>query len=214
MRSVRVGKMQKQLQLNQCERLMTSETMSTVPEVHQALDQLMTRYVETFAQAQQRLRLPEVPEWELEIARDGASEQPTWQPVLQTQPLAFEALEKALKLTFHESVKALYDRYFAADLSLAWQQHGFDLIQVMGPEDGERLQANLAGHVMMKQRLKQPETLFIGVAHDYDDLLVTVDNASGAVGLEWLGRPQHEELAPTLAEFLRSAEPKVVSENS
>ena len=102
-----------------------------------------------------------------------------------TTQLDFRALETALT-DLSQHVKDYYGRWFAGDLNVIvthQQQHGLSLLQTQGPEDAERLLQNITGHILMKRKLKQPETVFIGLAHEADDLLVSIDNQSGVVGL-------------------------------
>ncbi|RUO68808.1 SecY-interacting protein [Idiomarina ramblicola] len=136
-----------------------------------------------------------------------------WTPCRQAEPLKFAELESALELIFHDSIKTLFGRWYAGDLALAYQGHPINLLQVQSAEDGERLLANITGHILMKRRLKQPETVFIGLGVENDDLLLSIDNQSGVVGLEWVGKEQHEVLADSLTEWLEQCEPQI-SENS
>ncbi|MTJ02095.1 SecY-interacting protein [Idiomarina piscisalsi] len=170
-----------------------------------ALDDLIERYVE-----QLPIRYTEyVAEWDSPIYGSVVDEDTVeWAPVKQTSPLSFNELESALEITFHDSIKAVFGRWFAGDLSLEYDGHPVTLLQVQSLEDGERLLANLTGHILMKRRLKQPETVFIGLGVENDDLLVSIDNATGQVGLEWIGKEQHECLAESLEEWLATCQPK------
>ncbi len=175
----------------------------------EALDRLIERY-----RTQVDPLITEyVAEWNSPIYRQPLDEdQVAWQPVRQQPELDFSALETALELTFHKHVKDYYGRWFAGDLNVIvthqQQQHGLSLLQTQGPEDAERLLQNITGHILMKRKLKQPETVFIGLAHEADDLLVSIDNQSGVVGLEWIGKAQHEVIAQTLDEFLEQCQPQ------
>jgi len=133
-------------------------------------------------------------------------DQIAWQAVLQEPPTAFANVEKALELTLHESIKDFFSHYWAGDLNVRYRDHDVTLLQVQLPDDAERLQQNLIGHVMMKQRLRQPITLFIGVGSE-DDLILSINNETGAVGLEYVGKEQHEVLASDLTFFLQRVEP-------
>ncbi len=177
-----------------------------------AFDQLINRYVDFYQQHGADLLVEMNSEWQAPIYQrvDEGSDYCHWQPQIQQQPGSFNDLAAALEQPLHDSVAELYSRWYAADLAVVWQQQPLWLLQVHGPEDYERMQANLAGHVLMKRRLRQPITLFIGIAEESDDLLITVDNESGAVGLEYVGKPQHQLLAPNLTEFLANLSPRLV----
>ena len=66
------------------------------------------------------------------------------------------------------------------------------------------------GQILMKRRLKQRETLFIGLT-DEDDFILTVDNMSGKVMLEQVGLLPKEVVAPNLAVFIQSLKPSYIS---
>ncbi|MCK7460092.1 SecY-interacting protein [Idiomarina aminovorans] len=178
--------------------------------LEESIDTLMASYEENIP-----VRHTEyVEEWASPIYGAAIDEDTVeWTPCRQPEPLTFEDLEGALELTFHDSIKTFFGRWYAGDLVLDYQGHPITLLQIQSAEDGERLLANIAGHILMKRRLKQPETVFIGLGVENDDLLLSIDNQSGAVGLEWVGKEQHEVLADSLATWLGQCEPKI-SENS
>ncbi|WP_339879381.1 SecY-interacting protein [Pseudidiomarina gelatinasegens] len=176
-----------------------------------ALDELIARYQSAYAQAEVPLLTESHDDWQAPIYGKPAEEDlVTWQPVRQAKPMQFDDLANALEQPFHPDIAHFYGRWFAADLNVTFDHHPLVLLQNHCLEDGERLQANLAGHVLMKRRLRQPITLFIGLAEESDDLLVSIDNASGQVGLEFVGQPQHEIVADSLAEFVQKLTPRVV----
>lgn len=129
-----------------------------------------------------------------------------WRAVKQETPVNFADTEVALEMQIQDSVKSFFGGYWAGDMEVRFQDHNLTLLQLIHPEDGDRLLTNLIGHVLMKRQLNQPETLFIGLG-PADDILVTVDNKSGAVGLEYVGKEQHELLASDLSSLLERAEP-------
>lgn len=134
-----------------------------------------------------------------------------WRAVPQRPPLDFTGIEQGLESQLHEQVKAFYEMFYAADLHLSFDGHPVTLSQILCTEDGDRLARNLIAHVLMKRKLQQGITLFIGTSEESEDLIISVDNLSGEVGLEYAGKPQHEVLAPDLATFLDRAQPRVVS---
>lgn len=185
--------------------------MSVTSSVVSALDQLIERYQQVYAEHGAALVTEAHDEWQAPIYTQRIDEDTMqWQPVRQAQPMQFSDLANALEQPFHADISDLYGTWFAADLNVSFADHPLVLLQVHGTEDGERLQANLAGHVLMKRRLRQPITLFIGLAEESDDLLITLNNETGQVGLEFVGREQHEILADSVAEFLQKLVPRVV----
>ncbi len=120
------------------------------------------------------------------------------------KPPSFDPLADALAMPFSDEVTEFYASFFANHLDIQFDGHTLQLIQAWNEDDFERLQQNLTGHVLMKRRLKQAESLFIGLT-EQEDLLVCVDVATGAVQLEYLGKKPHHTLAPSLNAFLAQA---------
>lgn len=133
-----------------------------------------------------------------------------WKAVLQQPATDFRGVEQGLGCQLDEQLKAFYQGYFAADLYLSFDGHPIVLSQVMSVEDVDRLQRNLIAHVLMKRRLEQPVTLFLGTSETSDDLIISVHNETGEVGLEYAGKPHHATLAANVAEFLARCTPRVV----
>lgn len=181
-----------------------------------ALDDFIDRYLAAYKAADVALITEANDAWQAPIytAEVGAEDTVTWQPVRQQQALDFSDLMNALEEPFHQDFVDYFSRWFSADLAVHWDSHPLWLLHLHGDDDAERMLANQAGHVLMKRRLKQPITLFLGLAEESDDLLITLDNQTGAVGLEFVGQEQHEILAPSLAEFLQKSTPRVVENDS
>lgn len=135
-----------------------------------------------------------------------------WRPCKQESAFDFSAIEKGLEVALHADVADFYRTFYAGDLHLSYAGEDFTLLQVIHSEDADRLQRNLIGHVLMKQRLKQELTLFVGVGASSEDLIVSVDNKTGVVGLEYVGKEQHAKLANSLSELLAGATPRVVTD--
>ncbi|MDP5189448.1 SecY-interacting protein [Rheinheimera baltica] len=137
---------------------------------------------------------------------DIVDNQVPWQPVLQ-QPLAdFSNVEQALELTLHEDIKAFYSLYYGAGLAAEHKRGKLALLMVWTSEDVKRLQENIIGHILMKRRLKQRETVFFATTED-DDILLSVLNSTGEVFLEHVGQEVTEKLADDLATFIQHITP-------
>lgn len=135
-----------------------------------------------------------------------SAEHVPWQPQLREQPADFSGMEHGLDMLIHPDIKAFYSRYWSDNLSAVTSKGCLQVLQAWNPEDFERLQQNLVGHVLMKRRLKQPETLFFGLT-DQEDFILTIDNQTGKVMLEQVGVKPTECLASNLAEYLLNLEP-------
>lgn len=175
----------------------------------EAIAELHERYQRAYQAAQQQPSTEYMSGWEAPCyVGTPSGGEIAWRPVAQNPALDFSGVEHALEMPLDTETKILFSAMYAGDLILEFASNELVLLQVMCAEDGERLQKNLIGHVMMKQRLEQPITLFIGLT-DEDDLLISVDNETGAVGLEYVGKPQHEVLAANVSEFLEQLSPRI-----
>ena len=129
-----------------------------------------------------------------------------WRPVRQNTNLSFSNVEEALSLSLDSQYCEYFTRYFSNNMQAKAAQGACELLQVWNEEDFERLQQNLIGHLLMKQRLKQSPSLFFGLT-DEEDFILTVINDTGEVALEQVGKPAQEILAPTLAHFIAQLSP-------
>ncbi|MDK2764093.1 SecY-interacting protein [Alteromonas sp. 07-89-2] len=139
-------------------------------------------------------------------AQDG--ELVRWSPTLQSPVQSFSNVEEALSLKLNPDYCEYFTRYYSDNLKANAPQGRCELLQVFNSEDFERLQQNLIGHLLMKQRLRQAPTLFFGLT-DEEDFILTVVNESGEVALEHVGREPAKILAPSLAVFIEQLTPAI-----
>jgi len=135
----------------------------------------------------------------------------SWQPQPFTLPKNLDAVSTGVDLVIQPSVVTFYTTQFAAEMSATFAGKPVTLLQVWNEEDFTLLQQNLLGHLVMKRRLKHSPTLFIATTDD-DSTIVSVDNLTGEVVLEQLGKRDSRVLASTLGHFLEQLHPFV--ENS
>ena len=133
-----------------------------------------------------------------------------WQPVEinKTQELNFENVESALDLMLHPDVKTYFTTLYSESLHATCEEGELSLLFAWNKNDFQRLQENVIGHILMKQRLKQKETIFFAVT-DEEDVIISVDNATGTVWVERVGCEPHKKIADTLALFIAKLTPKV-----
>ncbi|MDO6678383.1 SecY-interacting protein [Shewanella sp. 4_MG-2023] len=131
-----------------------------------------------------------------------------WQTVKRKSTADFSNVEHALELKLHDDINDFYGHFFSASLYFDSNWGEGELLQVWNQQDFESLQQNIIGHLMMKKKLKQAPTWFIGVLGDGDNML-TVDNEDGSVWIEVPGNKPHEKLADSLAGFIDSLTPRV-----
>lgn len=174
--------------------------------ISEQLDKFVSSYIE---QAKgEGLKIAFDSEWPSpcyeETAQDG--ELVRWSPKRQSPPKSFTNVEEALSLTLNSDYCHFFTRYYSDNLKAEAPQGHCELLQVFNNEDFERLQQNLIGHLLMKQRLNQAATLFFGLT-DEDDFILTVINETGEVALEQVGKEPAKILAPSLGVFLEQLTP-------
>ena len=128
------------------------------------LDKFVSSYVEQ-AEAE-GLKIAFDSEWPSPCyettAQDG--ELVRWSPTLQSPVQSFSNVEEALSLELNPDYCEYFTRYYSDNLKANAPQGRCELLQVFNTEDFERLQQNLIGHLLMKQRLRQAPTLFVGLS--------------------------------------------------
>jgi len=129
-----------------------------------------------------------------------------WQPVEIDEELNFENVGQALGLTIHQDIQDYFSCIYSESIDAECEDGKLSLLLPWNKDDFERLQQNLIGHIMMKQKLKQSITLFFAVT-DEDDMIISLDNDSGEVWVEQVGCVPHKKLANNLVEFLESLTP-------
>jgi SecY interacting protein Syd len=122
------------------------------------------------------------------------------------QHLTWSDFEKALSISLHPSIKTYFQCYWSDNLPAKHDLGPLELIQVWNEQDFARLQQNLIGHLLMKRRLKQAETLFFALT-DQEDEILSIDNVSGQVVLEQVGLEPKKVIAANIASFILSLEP-------
>ena len=130
----------------------------------------------------------------------------SWTPVLRKTPGDFKGIETALEMKIHPDAVSFFGRYWSDNLNAETKQGKLQLLQAWNEADFQRLQENLIGHLLMKRRLKQAESVFFALT-DEDDFILSIDNVSGAVLLEQIGLVAKETLAPDLASFIDQLQP-------
>ncbi|MCE9685123.1 SecY-interacting protein [Shewanella sp. AS16] len=175
--------------------------MSCLP----ALDDFLQNYLQAY-----RERLDEYPRYyplgEASVCIRGDFEPEAnvavfWAPVRRDVPGRFDNVAGALGLTLWPDINDFYGYFFAASLLFDSPWGEGELLQPWNDKDFDYLQQNIIGHLMMKQKLKQAPTWFVGVLNEGDKML-TVDNADGSVWLEIPGEAPSERLAPSLEAFI------------
>ncbi|MFD1007749.1 MULTISPECIES: SecY-interacting protein Syd [Oceanisphaera] len=173
-------------------------------------DQVVMALAELFSR-QQRLR--GIPLVEHDEAYSSPAEQLPpqagkvgWQAWARPDPGHFDNVAHALAMPVHKDVSAVFGHYYAGNIEACFKGLFFTLLQPWNEQDFERLQQNQIAHQMMMQKLKLSASWFLATCRD-EQKLVTLNNATGEVQLERLGKGSIGVLAPSLSEFLRQIEP-------
>ena len=132
-----------------------------------------------------------------------------WKPVICPDLLAFDNMEQALGFPLHPDIKAFYSSFYSGNLSARTDDGELELLQVWNRNDFDRLQENLLGHIMMKRKKKQAVTLFLGVT-DHDEIIISMNNNTGEIWAETVGREPHKFLTRDLASFINTLSPVAV----
>lgn len=132
--------------------------------------------------------------------------QRAWLPVRRNEISSFSNIEAALSIELDPQLAAFFGAYFSDHMPASFNDEIIELVQVWSEDDFKRLQENMIAHLMMKKTLKQPPTLFIASYAD-DMQIIALDNVSGEVVREVLGKGISEVLAPDLATFIEQLTP-------
>lgn len=182
------------------------------------LQQFSTQYINEYKH--KHLHLPIIEQDEAwpspcEISNENSvralsTNQIFWQPVnVETgQALNFDNVESALELTLHSDIKTYFTTLYSEGLDARCEEGNLSLLFAWNKDDFQRLQENLIGHILMKQRLKQQETIFFAVT-DEEDMIISIDNKTGTVWVERVGCQPHKKLADSLAQFISNLVPQV-----
>lgn len=180
-----------------------------------ALQALFDAYLTQYQQQHGHLPLTEYDEeWRSSCQQSEPNgwQEIHWQPVTQSPALAFSDLEHALDCTLHDDFKQYFSYAWSENLDVLYQHNKpLQLLLLWNEADYDRLKENLIGHWLSKQRLKQSPTLFFAVIDD--ERFISLDNQTGAIVLEQIGR-KPEPLADNLLTFLQQLSPNLTPSNA
>jgi len=132
-----------------------------------------------------------------------AGEKATWQPIKITEDLNFTNVEQALVINIHTDFVSYFCGFYADGIKAKTADGKLSLLFTWHKNDFLRLQENIIGHILMKQKLKQAITLFFAVT-DEEDIILSLNNESGEIWAERVGCLPHKKLANSMAEFITS----------
>ena len=129
-----------------------------------------------------------------------------WQPVQRDVPGSMANVATGLDMELHPDLSAYFGHWYAGPLAFSFKGLRIEPVLPWNQIDFERLQENLIGHALMQRRLRLTPTFFLAATR-LDSHLISLDNQSGAVLFERVGRAENRKLAPDLATFLSRLEP-------
>lgn len=139
---------------------------------------------------------------ELDAPKEGRV---AWRPVQRQDPADFTAMAAALELELHPAALALFGHWFSRPIPCSYKGLRIELILPWNEADLDLLRENLIGHLLMLRKLKRSPSLFIASTRN-EMTLVSLDNETGQIWLEWLDSGRRLPLAPSLLAFLERLE--------
>lgn len=179
-------------------------TLSNTPVQH-ALLNFTSSFIEKYQEKHEQLPVVESdPDW-LSPCEQGAANnnENFWKPIPIEETLTFNNVEEALNILIHDDFKVYFTSFYSESINANCSEGELSLLFPWSKDDFDRLQQNLIGHIMMKQRLKQDITLFFAVT-DEEDMIISIDNESGEVWVEQVGCHPHKKIANNVTEFIES----------
>lgn len=181
----------------------------------QVLLQFSRNYLDAYSHAHGHLPLVEADEdWPSPCEQGSANDKECyWQPVEiaqleQQQDISFSNVESALEMTLHPDIHCYFTTLYSESINARSDDGKLSLLFAWNFDDFQRLQENIIGHILMKRKLKQAETIFFAVT-DAEDIIVSLDNVTGEVWVERVGCKPHKKLADSLADYIKQLTPEV-----
>lgn len=179
-------------------------------ELMQSLSLFSQKYLSQYQERYQHLPLIEKDEqWPSPCLSDDYDENHQyWQPCEISDPINFDNVEKALEITIHVDFKTYFTSLYSDTLDASCEEGALSLLFAWSKDDFQRLQENVIGHILMKQKLKQPLTLFFALTDD-DNMILSVNNDNGEIWVEKVGAKAHKKVANSLVSFINMLSPRI-----
>ncbi|MBA6348788.1 MULTISPECIES: SecY-interacting protein [unclassified Colwellia] len=179
-------------------------------ELMQSLSLFSQKYLSQYQERYQHLPLIEKDEqWPSPCLSDDYDENHQyWQPCEISDPINFDNVEKALEITINADFKTYFTSLYSDTLDASCEEGALSLLFAWSKDDFQRLQENVIGHILMKQKLKQPLTLFFALTDD-DNMILSVNNDNGEIWVEKVGAKAHKKVADSLVSFINMLSPRI-----
>lgn len=129
-----------------------------------------------------------------------------WQPCRREVAGSLANIATGLEVALHPDLYGYYDYWFSGPGFFSFKGLRLELTLPWNEQDYLRLQENLIGHALMQRQLRLPLTFFIAATRS-EQHIISLDNASGEVLYETLGKRERRVLSPSLTQFLLRLEP-------
>jgi SecY interacting protein Syd len=185
---------------------MTSNKTTMSAHLTQSLIALSENYIIAHQEKTGALPLVEFDEdWHSPCEQERVDDNVRWKPVQieGNKTLSFDNVEQALNIKLHDDIKTYFTTIYSESIDTVCEEGALSLLFAWNEDDFSRLQENLIGHVLMKQKLKQEITLFFAVT-DEEDIIISVLNENGEVWVERVGCKPHKKIANSLSEFIET----------
>lgn len=189
-------------------------TEQSAPSLQPVLDRFIDDFIELHRTNGGLPQLEYDPEWPSLCYQEtvDAGEQIYWKPVRQKRSTdLFIGLEHALGLELHPDIKTYYGRYWSESIPARSPDGELSLIFIWNDDDYERLRSNLIGHALAKRKQRRPLTLFFGCPDSKADYFLSLENDTGKIWLEQPGKKPLRELAPSMAAFIETLKPGLIT---
>lgn len=191
----------------------TLEKILLNPSLSSSIRLFSQQYVEAFKQQFNHSPLVEVDEnWPSPCIIQPFDEQLNeWQPQNIEQELTFNNVEQALAIELHPDIRQYFTTIFSENIAATCEHGELSLLFAWSEGDFSRLQENIIGHILMKQKLKQNLTVFFALTDD-ENFILSINNSDGTVWVERIGCEPHKKLANSLHEFFQCLTPFIFIE--
>jgi len=184
---------------------------TTNSDLSQCLNSFAQKFVERYQTINGHLPLTESDEQWISpcVQQKHNDELELWKPVLIADELSFSNVEEALGLNLHNDIGQYFTTIYSDSMTASCSEGMLTLLFSWCEQDFARLQENIIGHVLMKQRLKQAITIFFAVTDD-DDIILSLKNDTGEIWVERIGCEPHKKIADSMWSFINSLSPEVI----
>ena len=144
-------------------------------------------------------------EWPSPCTREVLGEKASWLPVERQPKGSLAGVGDGFDTIIHPDLDTYFSSYFSDNIKAHFQDKLLELLFAWSEDDFTRLQENLIGHGVAKQRARQDLTFFFALIDD--DRFLSIENQSGRVVLEVLGSRKTTVIAESMTDLFAELRP-------